>query len=135
MKYCPKCGASAQDNDSFCAKCGEKLPPSFARFGQQPPQQAQQPQQTKKAGFKFDFNVLAFVLGIAGVIVGMFGLSGAYICYLIGIIISAVAMTVARICGRKETTWANRLGTIFASIGIAQGVIGLLLFWLPTWLN
>lgn len=68
MKYCPKCGQSANDNDQYCPKCGSPL-----SFDVETNQEVVQPKQSNVwAILGLVFSILIWPLGLIFSLAGIF---------------------------------------------------------------
>lgn len=88
MKYCSKCGAECEDNASFCAICGNKLPESGYR--QENVFENSQSSKDFNNTYTNDTQDQGRTLGILSIIFGVIGIN------IVGIILGAIGLSKSK---------------------------------------
>ncbi len=125
MKYCPKCGAECDDNASFCAICGNKLPESGFRPTNQTEDNGSNSVSGRNFNNSYENNNIednSKTLGILAIVFGIIGIN------LIGLILGIIGLSRASKANDSSSKSLNIVGIAISSIHMIVQIILAILY-------
>ena len=119
MKYCPKCGAECEDNASYCAICGNKLPESGYR--QENVFENSQSSKDFNNTYTNDTQDQGRTLGILSILFGVIGIN------IVGIILGAIGLSRSK---ESSSRTMCILGLVISSVHMLIQVVVYILVYL-----